>query len=132
MKAHKSVKLKIRPPLRDGCCKPHRGKLTTLLGSALLCWTTAFAVQPATPAEVAAAAASSNQRFTLRQLGALKPFALRGLDGRDGVPFNVRADSVITKASLKLSYSYSPDLLADLSKINVLINGRETAFIRAC
>ena len=127
MKAHKSVKLKIRPPLRDGCCKPHRGKLTTLLGSALLCWTTAFAVQPATPAEVAAAAASSNQRFTLRQLGALKPFALRGLDGRDGVPFNVRADSVITKASLKLSYSYSPDLLADLSKINVLINGEVAA-----
>ncbi len=66
---------------------------------------------------------------TLRQLGAISSMTLRGADGRDGVKFNVRADEVISKATLKLIYGFSPSLLADGSQLNVLINGDVAATI---
>ncbi|WP_234697469.1 cellulose biosynthesis cyclic di-GMP-binding regulatory protein BcsB, partial [Pseudomonas syringae] len=53
--------------------------------------------------------------------------SLRGVDATDSVNFNVRADQVVTGASLTLSYSYSPALLADLSQINVMINDEVAA-----
>lgn len=65
--------------------------------------------------------------LTLEQLGARYPFNLRGIDGSDSVPFNIRADEVVTAAQVDLSYSYSPALLADLSHLNVLVND-EVAF----
>ncbi|KWS74050.1 cellulose synthase BcsB subunit [Pseudomonas savastanoi pv. fraxini] len=52
---------------------------------------------------------------------------LRGVEATDSVNFNVRADQVVTGASLSLSYSYSPALLADLSQINVMINDEVAA-----
>ncbi|WP_223146229.1 cellulose biosynthesis cyclic di-GMP-binding regulatory protein BcsB [Pusillimonas sp. ANT_WB101] len=61
-------------------------------------------------------------KLTLEQLGARYPFYLRGVDGSDSVPFNIRADEVVTGAKVNLTYSYSPALLSDLSHINVLIN----------
>ena len=73
------------------------------------------------------AAADSNYRLTFKQLGRVLPFELHGTDGRFTLPFSVRADEVITRASLKLRYTYSPDLLSELSKINVLINGEVAA-----
>jgi len=66
---------------------------------------------------------------TLRQLGANGALTLRGADGRDGVRFNVRADEVISKATLTLSYGFSPALLNDGSQLNVLINGDVAASI---
>ncbi|MDX3895522.1 cellulose biosynthesis cyclic di-GMP-binding regulatory protein BcsB [Pusillimonas sp.] len=62
------------------------------------------------------------RQYTLEQLGARYPFYLRGIDGSDSVPFDVRADEVVTGARLDLTYSYSPALLSDLSHINVLVN----------
>lgn len=72
-------------------------------------------------------AAAGNYRLSFKQLGRSQPFSLRGTDGRYNIPFSVRADEVITKASLKLRFAYSPDLLSELSKINVLINGEVAA-----
>lgn len=60
--------------------------------------------------------------YTLRQLGAPYPLNLRGVDGSDSVPFNVRSDQVVTRAAIDLTYAYSPALLSDLSHINVLLN----------
>lgn len=65
--------------------------------------------------------------IALKQLGAQAPLSLRGVDGRDGVSFNVRTNEVITKAELKLFFTYSPAMLTDLSHLNVLVNGEVAA-----
>jgi hypothetical protein len=67
------------------------------------------------------------QLFTFEQLGALDPLQLRGVDSQNGVPFSVRADEVVTGATLHLIYSYSPSLLANLSHLKVLVNGEVAA-----
>ncbi len=61
--------------------------------------------------------------ISLRQLGANFPLQLRGTQGSGGVPFSVRADEVVVSAKLKLKYAYSPALLANISHINVRVNG---------
>ena len=73
------------------------------------------------------AAPDVSYSLTFKQLGSTKALNLRGIDGRSSLPFSVRADEVITKATLKFTYTASPDLLADLSKINVIINGEVAA-----
>ncbi|WP_226488448.1 cellulose biosynthesis cyclic di-GMP-binding regulatory protein BcsB [Pseudomonas sp. B20] len=77
----------------------------------------------------AAETAGANEGYsvTLQQLGRNYPMNLRGVEATDSVNFNVRADQVVTGASLSLSYSYSPALLADLSQINVMINDEVAA-----
>lgn len=67
-------------------------------------------------------ALSVDHSYTLEQLGARYPLNLRGIEGSDSVPFNIRADEMVTQAKLNLMYSYSPALLSDLSHINVLVN----------
>lgn len=74
----------------------------------------------ATAAE--AVGANDSYSVSLQQLGRNYPMNLRGVEATDSVNFNVRADQVVTGASLTLSYSYSPSLLAELSQINVMIN----------
>lgn len=75
------------------------------------------------PAPPEPPAGSRNVRLSLKQLGANYPLNLRGVDGSNSVPFNVRTDEIVTAAKLTLSYAYSPALLPDLSHINILING---------
>jgi hypothetical protein len=79
----------------------------------------------AAPSGSAAAPADGTRSYTLtlKQLGALYPLNITGVDGSNGVPFSVRADEVVMGATLKLDYAYSPSLLPDLSHINVLVNG---------
>ena len=52
---------------------------------------------------------------------------LQGVESSDSVNFDIRADEVVKGAQLLLKYSYSPALLADLSQINVLVNGEVAA-----
>lgn len=70
---------------------------------------------------------SRTYQLSLKQLGALYPLALRGVDGTGGVPFSIRSDEVITAAKLKLSYAYSPALIPELSHIKVLVNDEVAA-----
>ena len=65
-------------------------------------------------------------QLTFKELGSRYPLNLRGVDGKDSVRFNIRADEVVTKALLKIQYTYSPALLRDLSHINVLVNDEIT------
>lgn len=81
------------------------------------------------PAAPEAPAGSRNVRVSLKQLGANYPLNLRGVDGSNSVPFNVRTDEIVTAARLTLSYAYSPALLPDLSHINVMINGEVASTI---
>jgi len=84
-----------------------------------------FAAKPT--AAAARTTVAPSYQLTLKQLGAKFPMVLRGVDGRDGVNFNVRADEVVTQARLKILLSYSPALLSDVSHINVLVNGEVAA-----
>jgi hypothetical protein len=81
----------------------------------------------ATTAQDALTTDGRRQVLSFRQLGALDPLQLRGVDSQNGVPFSVRADEVVTGATLHLIYSYSPSLLANLSHLKVLINGEMVA-----
>jgi hypothetical protein len=89
-------------------------------------------VPAAVPAPVVAASLPDGARrysVTLKQLGARVPMVLRGIEGSSAVPFNIRADEVVSSAKLTLKYAYSPALLADLSHINVMVNGEVAATV---
>ncbi|MBY0412438.1 MAG: cellulose biosynthesis cyclic di-GMP-binding regulatory protein BcsB [Burkholderiaceae bacterium] len=79
-------------------------------------------IEPNAPAPLTPAAGAYSRQISLKQLGALFPLQLRGIDGTSGVAFSVRSDEVVTGAKLKLNYSYSPALIPSLSHIKVLVN----------
>lgn len=88
----------------------------------------------AAPGETATAAAPAESgvrvhRTSFKDLGALFPLQLRGVDGTSGVAFSVRNDEVVTGARLKLNYSYSPALITSLSHIKVMVNEQVAATI---
>jgi cellulose synthase (UDP-forming) len=60
--------------------------------------------------------------FTLKELGSAGQIALRGTSALQGVQFGVRADEVVTNATLSLTGAISPALLPDLSNITVTLN----------
>lgn len=67
--------------------------------------------------------------FTFKQLGAVTPIRLRGVDGSAALPLSIRADEVVVAARLRLAYSYSPSLLAELSHLNVMVNGEVASIV---
>jgi hypothetical protein len=89
------------------------------------------AAAPTAAAAVQTDAATGARRYsmTLKQLGARVPMVLRGIEGSNSVPFDIRADEVVSSAKLTLKYAYSPALLADLSHINVMVNGEVAATV---
>lgn len=86
-------------------------------------------VAQASAAAATPAAGTRTYTVSFKQLGATNPLQLRGVQGSGGVPFSVRADEVVVGAKLKLNYSYSPALLANLSHINVRVNQEVAATI---
>jgi hypothetical protein len=72
-------------------------------------------------------AQSSTHSMTLKQLGSLDGIYLYGQDGRNNIFFKVRSDEVVTTASIKLLYKYSPDLLSEHSQFNIYLNGESIA-----
>lgn len=79
--------------------------------------------------DVVQPAGGRSYRVSLRQLGAVFPLQLRGVQGASGVQFGIRNDEVVTSARLHLNYAYSPALLPDLSHIRVLVNEQVVATI---
>ena len=67
--------------------------------------------------------------LNLKQLGYGNSVHLAGQDGRNFIDFNVRSNEVVSKATLKILYRYSPDLLSELSQINVYLNGESISTI---
>lgn len=111
--------------------------LSAALSAALLFNSLPVYAQPAAPGTTSAPVASTGDQplpaggrrysASLKQLGAGVPMVLRGVEGYNAVPFDVRADEVVSAARLHLRYTYSPALLPDLSHINVLLNGEVAA-----
>jgi hypothetical protein len=67
--------------------------------------------------------------LTFKQLGALTPIRLRGVDGLVSLPFSIRSDEVVVAAKVKFGYSYSPSLIAELSHLNVMLNGEVSSVV---
>lgn len=61
--------------------------------------------------------------LSLKDLGVDQPLLLQTVKGEAGIPYNLRADEVVTKATLTLNFAYSPALLPDLSHLAILVNG---------
>jgi hypothetical protein len=74
--------------------------------------------------------ATRTRVVSFRELGALGPLDLRGVDGRSTVLFNIRDDEVVSSVRLKLTYTYSPSLLPELSQLNVRVNDEVVGTIR--
>jgi hypothetical protein len=66
--------------------------------------------------------AGAVRELNLTQLGIDYAVQLRGISGTVGIPFNVRADELVTAASFKLNYAYSPSLIPELSHLKVTVN----------
>ncbi len=60
--------------------------------------------------------------YSLRQLGAVGPLALRGTSELQGVEFGIRADEVVTGAQLSLTGATSPALIPEFSNVTVTLN----------
>lgn len=82
----------------------------------------AAAPPPAAPAPSAAPAGGELRELNLTQLGVDYAVRLVGTSAAVGIPFSVRADEVVTGATLRLRYAYSPALLPELSHIKVSVN----------
>lgn len=84
----------------------------------------------ATP--VAASPAAPRQRTValgFKDMGALVPIQLRGVEGGAALPFSIRSDEVVVGARLKFNYSYSPSLIPELSHLKVFLNDEVVAAI---
>ena len=75
-----------------------------------------------TPTAGAPAAQTRQLVLTLHQLGALGPLTLRGTSELQGVQFGIRADEVVTAATLTLSGAMSPALIPEFSNVTVTMN----------
>ena len=60
--------------------------------------------------------------LTLHQLGAIGALSLRGTSELQGVQFGIRADEVVTGATLTLSGAMSPALIPEFSNVTVTLN----------
>ena len=82
----------------------------------------ASAAAPFTPAPGAVTAQTRQLVLTIHQLGALGPLTLRGTSELQGVQFGIRADEVVTAATLNLSGAMSPALIPEFSNVTVTLN----------
>ena len=74
------------------------------------------------PVASTAAAGGTVRELNLTQLGIDYAIQLRGISGTIGIPFNIRADELVTAASFRLNYAYSPSLIPELSHLKVTVN----------
>jgi cellulose synthase (UDP-forming) len=77
---------------------------------------------PFVPAPDATGSQTRQLVLTLHQLGALGPLTLRGTSELQGVQFGIRADEVVTAATLNLSGAMSPALIPEFSNVTVTLN----------
>lgn len=101
--------------------------------------------QPATPTQVAGAASAATapnaaevatpqnvplgqaRDVSLSQMGAFGAIKLRGLDPTTTLNVSIRNDEVVTAAKLKLTFTYSPSLIYELSHLKIYLNGEVVA-----
>ena len=70
----------------------------------------------------AAAPHTRQVTYTLHQLGAQGPLTLRGTSELQGIQFGIRADEVVTGATLTVSGAMSPALIPEFSNDTITLN----------
>jgi cellulose synthase (UDP-forming) len=117
-------KKKLREPVGTARAGSAIAMLAVLLGGASLSLRAATTANP--PGLSASANASEDafhSTFTLKEIGVPEAILLRGVDASRSIPFSLPQSQVAQQAKLNLHYSFSPGLLAQLSHLNVLLNG---------
>lgn len=61
-------------------------------------------------------------KVSLKDLGVSRPMALRGTEGEASVGVSVRRDELVEAAKLRLTFTLSPAIIANLSHLKVLLN----------
>lgn len=99
---------------------------------------TIAASAPATASSTATAAVApsstvaptaSSPVLTFATLGAYEPLRFRGPDDTRTINVGVRLDRVVTGATLRLHYTYSPALVFPVSHLKVSLNGESVATV---
>lgn len=62
------------------------------------------------------------KRITLKQLSNREALNLRGIEGSDTITLGGQSDELITRAVLRLRYTYSPALIPGESHLKILVN----------
>lgn len=75
------------------------------------------------------ATAGFQRSFTLAQAGLSETIALRGAESRKVVAFTLPQGALVNSALLKLRYSFSPQLLPNVSSLRVSLNGNAVVTI---
>ena len=65
--------------------------------------------------------------LSLSEMGAFGAIKLRGLDPTSTLNVSIRNDEVVTGAKLKLTFTYSPSLIYELSHLKIYLNGEVVA-----
>jgi cellulose synthase operon protein B len=109
-----------------------RASRCTLCALAIVAWAGchAFAAEPQARPDASARAAALDEsllpievrRLSLKEIGGLPAFSLRSTESSTTMAFGGRYDELITAATLKLRYTYSPSLIPAQSHIKVFIN----------
>lgn len=73
---------------------------------------------------------SRTVQISLKDLGALEPLRLLGVEAEIGFPLDIRRDEVVTAAKFVVTIAYSPSLLPDLSHMTALVNGEVVGSMR--
>ncbi|WP_166251512.1 cellulose biosynthesis cyclic di-GMP-binding regulatory protein BcsB [Solimonas terrae] len=68
------------------------------------------------------ASQQSARTLSFEDLGMIYSLKLRTVFGQASIPLNLRADQIVTAATLDLHYAHSPSLRFDLSHLSVYIN----------
>lgn len=120
----RSRSLRLRAGLAALCCAASWPALATEDEAVAVTAYPPPVIAPATPAQ---AAPSRTLHYTLEQLGARHALELRGVEGTSSLPLDLPDDIQVVSAKLKLRFTHSPDLLEELSHINVRLDGKHVA-----
>ncbi len=104
---------------------------TTILVFAMVlsgAWVPSFAqrnktVVPVTSSDSTPAGGAFQSTFTLKDMGIPEAILFRGVDASRDIPFALPQTDVVQKATLHLRYAFSPSLIAQMSHLNVYLNG---------
>ena len=103
-----------------------------LAGGALSLHAQKRATGPGVPAAPSAAGEGTfHSSMSLKDIGIPQAIEFRGVDASRTIPFSLPHTEVVQQAKLNLHYSFSPALIAEMSHLNVLLNGTLIASLPA-
>ncbi|OFA08531.1 cellulose biosynthesis cyclic di-GMP-binding regulatory protein BcsB [Duganella phyllosphaerae] len=109
-------------PANGPTAMPAAGPMSAPLSAPIVAPATAPTTTPVTTAAADGAGPAVTRTYPLSGMGGGTVLRLRTTNGIEVVRFGARADELVTRAVLRLRYSYSPALIPGQSHIKVLLN----------